>query len=183
MKYRRLLIAFIAMISWVATCAAHDDARIKIPFSIPVYHLNQPGMKISADFDTPRHPSFWRFLAPITSLPLGSKQPHLWGMYMSFKSKAKRTDKSTEDISSVPVVPVRLKIKIVSIDDPGKTVAYDKEVRVGKVLAARRGWSIRLVDTIELIPGTYHLEVESVKDVPGLADTTVNFGITHTPGK
>ena len=80
-------------------------------------------------------------------------------------------------------IPILLKIKINRIASPYEGVVYEKKIFVGKVWAAGSGKFDKFIDGIKLNPGNYHLEIESLNNMPELSDTEVDFAIGYPRGK
>lgn len=87
-------------------------------------------------------------------------------------------------INGKPGVPVQLRIRIKPIEGPSGQFVYDQVVSVySSSHSEGNGYINRTIDSIRLVPGVYHLEVENLSDIPELLNEELNFVISHSTGK
>ncbi len=72
-------------------------------------------------------------------------------------------------------IPVKLKVRV--IDAAGERTIYDKEIYEEEVQGGGGAGIEKLIDSIELRPGRYRINIESLKDIPELTGYPINFGI------
>lgn len=185
---RRLLISSITILPWLRAQADDNDKKPEIPFSIPFPGMGKVGAKLTIDMVCPKKPNPWyALLAPE---PVGRTQTHLiWSMYLGFRFK----DGDLNDFNRVgmfagingkPGVPVQLRIRIKPIEGPSGQFVYDQVVSVySSSHSEGNGYINRTIDSIRLVPGVYHLEVENLSDIPELLNEELNFVISHSTGK
>jgi len=85
--------------------------------------------------------------------------------------------------SIIPGIQIPLKITIHIIEPSVEKIFLEKEIFVGDVWAHGINYFTRETLSIQLPPGLYRVTVQSLKDIPELADTKVIFGIYYRRGK
>lgn len=78
-----------------------------------------------------------------------------------------------------PGIPIPLKITISVIDSSGVHPVTEKEVFVGSLFAGGVGGWSREIGAIEIPAGHCRITVQSMKDIPELANRKVNLGIRY----
>ena len=81
-----------------------------------------------------------------------------------------------------PGIPIHLKLTIKIIDSSGSKPYLEKEILVGDRISSGINHFSREIDYIQLTPGLYRVKVQSMKDIPELANTKVVFAI-YNPGR
>jgi hypothetical protein len=77
-----------------------------------------------------------------------------------------------------------LKLTIRVIDPSGVQTFLEKEIMVGDgINSSAASHFSREIDIIKLEPGFYRITVQSLKDIPELANTKVVFAIYSSRGK
>jgi len=85
--------------------------------------------------------------------------------------------------SITPGIPIPLKLKITTVDSSGERLFLEKQVCKGILSAEGSNHYIRDIDLIYLPQGRYRVSVQTLKDIPELADTKVVFMIHRGIGK
>lgn len=88
-------------------------------------------------------------------------------------------EKNKDGMSIEPGIPIPLKITISVIDAAGEHPVTEKEVFVGSVWAGGAGGYRRAIGAIEIPAGHCRITVQSMKDIPELANRKVNLGIRY----
>jgi hypothetical protein len=76
-------------------------------------------------------------------------------------------------------IPLRLKISV--IDSSGEKITYDKEMHEEEEQGGGGMGEEKLIDSIELRPGRYRVSIQSLKNIPELAENPIKFGIFAWP--
>lgn len=76
-----------------------------------------------------------------------------------------------------PGISLPLKLRVSAIESSGERVVYDKEIHEEEALGAGGMGIEKLIDVIDLRPGRYKVSIQSLKDIPELAETPITFGI------
>ena len=166
---KKILTVIMGMLVCFAGCvAAGPRPPIELPFAV-----YQVGATVSTD------------------LRIVKKGPYKYPFYLNFMfdekdgldrervrklvgswGKNKVTGKSIE-----PGIPILLKLTISVIDPSGMQPFLEKEILVGDLCGFSANDFSREIDSIQLAPGFYRVTVQSLKDVPELANTKVVFAI------
>lgn len=80
-----------------------------------------------------------------------------------------------------PGISIPLKLQVSVIDAAGERIVYDKKVHEEEMLSNGGMGIEKLIDSIELKPGRYRISVQSLKDIPELAENPISFGICNWP--
>lgn len=182
-KTKRLFIAMLAFFPWLPACAS--DARPpKPPLFVP-FEAQKAGSVFTTELRVVEHRSY------IFSLALGVKKGATREETME---NARRLDelagKFGRDKSGKqpwggkllrPGISIPLKLKITAIDSAGERIVYDKEIHEEeRISVGQRGFA-KLIDSIELNRGLYRINIQSLKDIPELAESPITFGIYGWP--
>jgi len=88
---------------------------------------------------------------------------------------------NARDINGKPLsygisIPLRLKVSV--IKSSGERIIYGKEIYKEEMIGGGSGRGFtKLIDYIELKPGLYKIDIQSMKDIPELAENPITFGI------
>lgn len=168
-----LFIAMLAFFPWVFAYAS--DMRIpKPPFFVP-FEAQKAGSVFTTELRVVEHRHYefallWKAKKG-TSIEDAKRLIELAG--------GNSRDKNGKPLSYGISIPLKLKVSVIELS--GDRIIYDKEIHDEEMLSAGGMGIEKLIDTIELRPGRYRVSIQSLKDIPELAEIPINFGIYGWP--
>jgi hypothetical protein len=170
---KRLFIAMLAFFPWLTASA--DDARPpKPPFFVP-FEAQKSGSVFTTELRVVEHRSY------IFALLLGSKIGATVEDARRLMELAESDARNKDGKAVSNGIPIPLKLKVSLIEPSGERIIYDKDVHeMEKIGATTLGFE-KLIDSIELRPGHYRIDIQSLKDIPELAESPITFGIYGWP--
>jgi hypothetical protein len=171
---QKILAAIITMLACFTSCVAEGPRPpIELPFAV-----HQAGATVTTELRiVEKGPYNYPFnLNLLFNEKDGSDRDRVSKLAGSV-GKNIVTGKSTE-----PGIPISLKVTISVIDSSGVQPFLEKEILVGDLNGYSASYFSREIDSIRLTPGLYRVTIQSLKDIPELANTKVIFAI-HNPGQ
>jgi Domain of unknown function (DUF5625) len=162
-------IAMLACFPWLPVSA--DDARPPSPPFFVSFEAQKAGSTFATELRVVEHRSY------IFSLPLVAKKGETIAEARQINELA-GSDARYKDGTPVSYgIPIPLKLKVSVIESSGDRTIYDREIHEMKKIGAARFGFEKLIDYIELKPGLYRINIQSLKDIPELVESPITFGI------
>lgn len=167
MKTRRLFFVVLALLPWLPALAGSKPPRppLILPFAV-----HKAGTVVTTKMRVVEHRVY------TFSLGLGLKKYD--------REDRKRVQKLAgsggRDKYGKPLdygLPIPVRLTISSIDSSNERVIYNKEVREEEMYGFTAEEFSKQIDRIELRPGLYRITIESLQDIPALANTHVTFAV------
>ena len=168
-KIKRISIVMLAFFPWFPACAS-DTRPPKPPFFVP-FEAQKRGSTVTTKLRVVEHRNY------LFSLDIGVKK----GATMEDARRllelagGNERDKNGKPLSYGVSIPVKLKVAV--IDSTGERTIYDKEIYQEEVTGGGSRGVTKLIDVIELNRGQYRINIQSLKDIPELAESPITFGI------
>lgn len=166
---KRLLLAMLTLFPWLLGCTQNPQPPITLPFEV-----QKAGIHIETDMEIVQEMEY-RF-----SLLYLYHQ----GDEVDFKRVGELAGDSGLDEKGElikPGVPVLVKLTIRLIEPAGEKVTFEQDISKLQTVAAGSGRYTKKIVYLKLKPGRYHVSIESLKDVPKLVGTPVQFLIAFNP--
>lgn len=171
MKTRRMFSAMLALFPWLPALAGSKPP--KPPLILP-FAVHKAGTVVTTDLRVVEH-RVYKF-----SLRLGFKEHD--------REDRKRVQKLAGDYGRDsqgklrnPGISIHVRLKISTIGSSSERVIYDEEIQEEEMYAYGADAYLKKIDHIELRPGLYRIAIESLQDIPELAETPVSLGIGWAP--
>jgi hypothetical protein len=180
-----MLTAIILLLSCITGCAAPTRYSMapELPVTLP-FAVDKAGATVSTD------------LRIVKNLPNGEPYGYISTLHFEYKQNdsidrqrvRKLVDKWWDKSGNIhyPVISsIPLRLKISALDSFGnERVVSDKTVYLGEESGFSATYFSRYVEErLNLSAGLYRVTIQSLRDVPELAGTTVTFGIYYPHGK
>jgi hypothetical protein len=167
---KRILAAIITMLVCFTACEA---AGPKPPIELP-FEVYKAGATVTTEL--------WIVKKGIHQYLFGlefeynkkDKSENIWKLVGSWE-KDEETGKSVK-----PGIMIPLKIKIKNSNSLGGKPIFEKEILLGELDGCSEKYCSRTIGNYPLTPGHYNITIQSLRDIPELANTNVIFTI-HNP--
>ena len=172
-KIKRIFIAMLAFFPWLPACGS--DARPpKPPFFVP-FEAQKAGSTFTTVLRVVEHRNYMFALA--LGIKKGATREATMenARQLSELAGGNERDKNGKPLSYGVSIPVKLKVAV--IDSTGERTIYDKEIYQEEVTGGGSRGVTKLIDVIELNRGQYRINIQSLKDIPELAESPITFGI------
>lgn len=164
MKLRRRLLKLLAVIPFLSACKeSEEDGLPTPPISLP-FELQKAGAKIETAFRIEEDRKY--------SFELGFR--------FNDQSDRKRVAKLVGHPKQEAVgIPIQLRIRVTRIAVAEEIVMLNKEISDPTLTGFSADQFIKNIVSIHMSPGYYRVSVESLKDVPELQGTQIEFAIVR----
>lgn len=178
-KIKRLFLAMLVFFPWVSGCAS-DMQTPKPPFFV-LFEAQKAGSVFTTELRVVEHRSY--VFALFLKVKKGASMEDARRL-IELAGKFGRDKSGKQPWGGKllwPGISIPLKLKISVIDASGERIIYDKEIHEEEMLGAGSIGIEKLIDVIDLSPGHYKISVQSLKDIPELAESPITFGIFGWP--
>ena len=169
---KRLLAAALVSLPWLSACS--DSVKLpQPPLSFP-FDTQKAGFKVEMDFRVSEFDVFnFDFLLAFKEKdPLDrDRVKKLAGDYAQ--------DKDGKLVQ--PGVPIPIRIRLNAREPSALEGVFEKEFREERMYAYSDTYYQTEITRLRLKPGTYHIVIENLKDVPALQGTPVTLNIASRP--
>jgi hypothetical protein len=166
-------VAILAFFPWLPACA--DDARTpKPPFFVP-FEAQKAGNTFTTELRVVEHRNY------IFSLALGTKEGGSMEDTIRIHKLAGEFGRDKNGKLVWPGISIPLKLKVSIVESSGERIIYDKEIHETEMIGTSERGFAKLIDYIELKPGLYRIDIQSLKDIPELTESPITFGIYGRP--
>lgn len=171
MKPRLLPVFMLAFLPWLTACAK-DVAPPQPPINLP-FEVQKAGSRVETKLQIVEERGYWFSL-----LFRYKKGDGLDGARVG--KLAGRYDKDKSGRLIEPGVPIVLRLKIYVINSSGDRLVLEQDVSELRMTAMGGDhYTKGIIPPLILKPGSYRISVESLKDVPELIGTPVEFQIGY----
>jgi len=167
-KSRWLFVAMLAFLPWLTACAK-DAALPQPPINLP-FEVQKAGRKVETEMRIDEEKEYR--LALLFMYKKGESAD-----FERVGKLAGRYDKDKSGRLIEPGVPIALRLKIFVIESSGDRLIFEQDVSELRTTSVGSGQFNKQVAYLILKPGHYHVSIESLKDVPELIGTPVDFQI------
>ncbi|HSM98509.1 MAG TPA: DUF5625 family protein [Gallionella sp.] len=168
-----ICIAMLTLFPWLTACA--DDARPPKPPLFVLFEAQKAGSMFTTKLKVVEHRRY------MFTLMLGAKKGETIEEARRINELA-GSDARYKDGTPVSYgIPIPLKLKVSVIEPSGERIIYDKDVHEMEKIGATMFGFEKLIDYIELKPGLYRIDIQSLNDIPELAESPITFGIFGRP--
>lgn len=159
-----LLIAVLLISSWSSACTNDGPSPFRLPFAV-----HKAGTMVE------------------TKVRITEHRPYIFSLCFNFKKDDQVDRARVKKLTGDPWphkhrdtgIPTPLRLKISVIEPAGERLLVDKEISELKFNSFGASFFRKEIDQVELEPGQYRISVESLSNVPELADVKVVFSIGH----
>lgn len=174
-----IFIAMLASFPWISVCAS-DMRPPKPPLFVP-FEAQKAGSIFTTELRVVEHRGY-KFALLLKTKKGASMEDARRLMELAGKFGRDKSGKQPWGGKLLwPGISIPLKLKVSIIDASGERAIYDKEIHEEEVVGGGSMGIEKLIDTIELKSGHYRISIQSLKDIPELAENPINFGIYKWP--
>jgi Domain of unknown function (DUF5625) len=170
---KQVFIAILALFAWLPASA--DDVRPPKPPVFVPFEAQKAGSVFTAELQVVEHRSY------IFSLELGAKKGQTMEEARRISKLAGRDERYKDGKPLSYWVSIPLKLKTSIVESSGERIMYNKEIHEMETIGTSSRGFKKLIDTIELKRGLYRINIQSLKDIPELAESPITFGIYGWP--
>ncbi len=163
---KQWLLVILALLPWLSGCAQTGQLP-KPPISLP-FEIQKAGSRVEMD------------IRIVSAIEYRFSLLYLYNQNDPLDIQRVRKLAGYANLDK-PGVPVLLRLNIRLVDSTGKKLILEQDVSDIRVVAAGAGSYTKKIIYLNLAPGHYRVSIESLKDVPELIGTPVEFLIAFNP--
>lgn len=167
---KRLLLAIISILVCLTAC---EEEGPKPPTKFP-FPVHKEGATVTTEMKIKKAHHYWFELTFLHNKADDDAERE------RLKKLVGSWQKNHEGESMEPGIPIPIKITVSVIDSSGVRNVFEKELLVGSVWSGGVGGWNRAIGAIEIPAGYSRITVQSMKDIPELANREVVLEIRYS---
>lgn len=171
MKSKRLFIAILVLFPWLSACANGVQAP-RPPLNLP-FAVQKAGSKLETELRIVEGRSY-----SFTLRFMYKENDHADFVRVRALAGSHKRDMTGKLID--PGVPILLKLVINQVDAQGSNLLFAREISEQALYSLGGDSHNKKIADIPLDAGYYRVSIESLRDVPELEGTKINFVIVTT---